>query len=126
MRFKPRASLTTLMTVLSMIAISACALLGVPPLESFGDELVAGYATVKGGRQLNTTLVNGKVLGSADGLNVQKQFDAAREGLDVASTLTGLDAKNKLQSSLAIANAALTYVCAKAPTDANCQNRSVP
>lgn len=108
------------------LLLSGCASLGVPPLQSFGDRLAAGYVTIKGARQFNTTLVNGHQIGSADGENIQKQLDTAREGLDVASTMTGIDADNKLQTTLQIANAALGYLCAKNPADANCQNRSQP
>lgn len=108
------------------LALGACAMFGVPPLESFGDRLAAGYTTVKGARQFNTTLLNGKRISSTDAENVQKQLDAAIEGLNVASTLTGLEAENKLTMTLSIANAALTYLCGKSPGDANCQNRSQP
>jgi hypothetical protein len=111
---------------LAFIMLVGCAALGVPQLKSFGDRLAAGYTTVTGARQFNTTLLNGQRISSSDAENVQKQLDAAREGLDVASTLTGLDAENKLQSTLAIANAALGYLCQKNPADANCQNRSQP
>lgn len=111
---------------LIVLMVAGCAMLGVPPLTSFGDRLAAGYVTVKGARQFNTTLLNGQRIGSADAENVQKQLDTSREGLDVASTLTGLDAENKLQSTLAIADAALGYLCKKNPADANCQTRSQP
>lgn len=110
----------------ALLMVAGCAVFGVPPLTSFGDRLAAGYTTVTGARQFNTTLLNGHVTSSADAENVQKQLDAAREGLDVASTLTGLDAENKLQSTMAIANAALGYLCKKSPADANCQTRSQP
>lgn len=109
-----------------LLMVAGCAALGVPPLTSFGDRLAAGYTTVTGARQFNTTLLNGHITSSVDAENVQKQLDAAREGLDVASTLTGLDAENKLQSTMAIANAALGYLCKKSPADANCQSRSQP
>jgi hypothetical protein len=118
---------------ITAIAVSACALLGGPPLESFGDRLAAGYATVRGARQFNTALLNGQRIHSSDAENMQKQLDAAREGLDVASTLCapppgacGLDAEDKLQTTMTIANAALGYLCKKNPTDANCLSRSPP
>lgn len=121
---KPLVIHTALYAVLLLLA--GCASLGVPPLKSFGDRLAAGYVTVTGARQFNTTLLNGQRISSNDAENVQKQLDTAREGLDVASTLTGIDADNKLKSTLAIANAALGYLCTKTPTDANCLNRSQP
>lgn len=103
--------------------LAGCAAFGVPKLESFGERLAGGYVTVTGARTLTTTLLNGQVIGSKDAQNVQDQANSAREGLDVASTLTGINAENKLNSSLAIANAALDYLCAKAPTDPNCLGR---
>jgi hypothetical protein len=107
-------------------AVSACALLGGPPLESFGDRMAGGYVTTAGARTLTLTLLDGQVISSADAENVQAQADTAREGLDVASTLTGIDAENKLQASLIIAGAALNYLCTKAPADPNCQKHRSP
>lgn len=109
-----------------LFLLTACASMGVPPLQSFGDRLAAGYVTVTGARQFNTALLNGQRIGSVDSENVQQQLDTARKGLDVASTLTGLDAENKLQATLVMANAALGYLCSKNPADANCQTRSQP
>lgn len=120
----PLAAVTV--AYLCFMLLAGCAAFGVPPLKSFGDRLAAGYTTVTGARAFNTALLNGQRIGSADAENVQKQLDAAREGLDVASTLTGVAAEDKLQTTLTIANAALGYLCNKNHTDANCLNRSQP
>lgn len=112
-----------LLTGIAVALLAGCAAFGVPKLESFGERLAGGYVTVTGARTLTTALLNGQVIGSKDAQNVQDQANSAREGLDVAGTLTGLDAENKLSSALAIANAALDYLCAKAPTDPNCLGR---
>jgi hypothetical protein len=104
-----------------LLILSACASLGVPTPKSFNERLASGYSSVTTVRQSATILLNGRVIGSSDAENVQRQTDVAREALDVARTLPALDAENKLQSALLVLQAAQGYLCTKTPTDPNCQ-----
>jgi hypothetical protein len=104
-----------------VIGLSACAAFGVPAPKSYSERLAAGYTSVTSIRLSAATMLNGRVISSADAENLQKQADVAREGLDVARTLTGADAENKLQATLLVLQVAQAYLCAKNPADPNCQ-----
>lgn len=104
-----------------LLALSACASIGVPTPQSYSERLAAGYTSVTSIRLSAATLLNGRVIGSADAENLQRQADVAREGLDVARTLAGVDAETKLQTTLQVLQAAQSYLCAKNPADPNCQ-----
>jgi hypothetical protein len=114
-----------MLVVLLAIALApllhGCAALGVPTPQTFSERLAAGYVSVTTTRQTATILLNGQVITSADATNIQKQADVAREGLDVARTLQGIDAQKKLDATLLILDTAHSYLCAKAPTNPNCQ-----
>ena len=103
------------------LAVVGCASLGVPTPKTFNERLAAGYSSVTSVRTSATVLLNGRVISSADAENVQEQADVARDGLDVARGLTGINAEDKLTSALAVLQAARAYLCAKNPTDPNCQ-----
>ncbi len=103
----------TLALGLAIMLMQACALLGAPKPETFPERLAAGYVTVTANRQLNTTLLNAGILAARDGANVQQQNDTARAGLDVASTLGGTAAEDKLTMSLRILDEVKKYLEAK-------------
>jgi hypothetical protein len=116
-----RPLMLVLLAATAVAVLSACASLGVPTPKTFSERLAAGYTSVTTTRQTATILLNGQVISSADATNIQKQADVAREGLDVARTLQGIDAEKKLDATLLILDAAHSYLCAKAPTNPNCQ-----
>jgi hypothetical protein len=102
------------------VGMSACQTIGVPTPQTFSERLATGYSSVTAVRTSAATLLNGRVISSSDAENVQKQADTAREALDIARGLTGVDAQNKLDSALLILQAAQAYLCKKNPTDPNC------
>lgn len=93
--------------------LGACAFLGVPTAKSFNERLAVGYSTVTTVRQTATTLVQDDVISPNDAANVQQQADNARAGLDIASTLKGVDleaADARLLASLQILHALEDYL----------------
>jgi hypothetical protein len=63
-----------------------------------------------------TQLLQAKKISSDDAANVLKQTDAAREGIDVARTLSATDpagASSRLQTTLAILTALQTYLASR-------------
>jgi hypothetical protein len=104
-----------------LVLLAGCASLGMPTPKSYTERLASGYSSVASVRTSATILLNGGVIGSSDAENIQKQADVAREGLDVARSLTGAAAETKLDATLLALQAAQNYLCAKSPTDPNCQ-----
>ena len=102
------------------VSMSACQMIGVPTPKTFNERLASGYSSVTVVRTSAATLLNGRVITSSDAENIQKQADTAREALDIARGLTGIDAENKLDSALLILQAAQAYLCKKNPNDPNC------
>lgn len=115
--------LVTLLGAVSLLILAGCAGLGFVAPKSFSERLASGYTTVTTIRLTTNTLLNGKVISSTDAQNLQEQADVAREGLDVARSLQGIDAENRLEATLKILDAAQGYLCAKAPTHPNCATR---
>jgi len=70
--------------VLLLVALSACATLGVPPADTFNKKLAAGYTMTTGARDATATLLSSGKLSASDAQNVQDQLNNARTGLDVA------------------------------------------
>lgn len=127
-----RAPVLAVLLALSvaLAALPGCQLLGVGKVETFNQRLAAGYTSVTAIREVASTWLDAQVryaqaeqdpalrqaLLSAirrDAQNIQDQADKAREALDVAGTLKGLDLKNaeaRLTSALAILEALQRYV----------------
>ena len=101
------------LVVAACLVFQACASLGVPVPKTFNERLAAGYTTVTANRQLNTTLINSRVISADDGENVQKQNDLARVGLDIASTLTGTAAEDKLTTTITVLDSIKAYLESK-------------
>lgn len=107
-------------SVPAALILQGCQSLGIPVAKSFSERLAAGYASTTSVRTSATALLNGRVITSDDAINIQKQADVAREGLDVARTLPSMQAEDKLQATLLILQAAQSYLCGKNPNDPNC------
>lgn len=101
-----------------LLILSAC--VSIPSPKSFADKVAAGYATIAVAHDMSATLLDGRVIGSKDSANIDAQLETAREGIDVARTLSGQDALNRLDVALAALNAAKAYLCGKQPTNPNC------
>ena len=96
---------------LMAVILAACATFKAP--QTFNERLAAGYVSTTSVRQVATILLNGRVISSADAENVQRQADVAREGLDLASTLQGALAEDKLTSTLQVLHALEAYLASK-------------
>jgi hypothetical protein len=90
-----------------------CAQLGVPATDTFNKKLLAGYSSVTAVRNTATTLLVAKQITPKDAQNIQVQADAARGGLDIASSLKDTDfkaAEDRLTVSLTILQGIQTYL----------------
>lgn len=130
-----RAGMLALILALSvalpaMVALPGCSTLGLPTAQSWNERLSAGYTTVTAVREATGVWLDGKVRAAqaepdlakreallaaakADAQNVQAQADKAREGLDIARSLKGIDleaAEERLASTLRILEALQTYL----------------
>ena len=105
------------------LLIVGCATVGVFPRDDFSDQVAAGYATIAAAHDMSATLLDGRVIGSKDSANIDRQLETAREGIDIARTLSGQDATNRLTVALAALNAAKSYLCEKQPPNPNCITR---
>lgn len=96
----------------ALLVLHACASLGLQP-KTFNERLAAGYISVTSIRQLGTTLTRNNILSPDDADNVVKLSDNARSGLDVARTLKGVEAEDKLTSTLLILESLQKYLATK-------------
>lgn len=101
---------------LLMITISACSTFGVPTPETFNQNLAVSVAANTSVRETATTLLQAGKISAADAENVLKQTDVAREGLNVARSLSGTDlasAQGRLEAVSAALKAMQAYLAAK-------------
>jgi hypothetical protein len=84
--------------------------------QTANERIAAAQAGVTQARVTATQLLQAKKISSDDAANVLKQTDAAREGIDVARTLSATDpagASSRLQTTLAILTALQTYLASR-------------
>ena len=108
--------LVVAVTGLLLAAVVGCAQLGVPAPQTFNQNLAVAASVNTEVRQTATTLLQAGKLSVADAENIQKQANTAREGLDVARSLSGTDlggATNKLTAATAILQALQAYLVTK-------------
>jgi hypothetical protein len=129
-----RAGLLGLILALSValpavLALSGCQVLGVPAATGWNERLAGGYSLVTTVREAAGVRLDGQVAkaqgveeerrrvlllaAKADAQNLQDQADKAREGLDIARDLRGLNlgaAEERLTSTLRILEALQKYV----------------
>lgn len=100
-----------------LLALAAgCASLGVPTPQSFNENLAVSVAANTSVRETATTLLQAKKISAADAENVLKQTDVAREGLNVARSLSGSDlasAQSRLEATTAALKALQQYLLTK-------------
>ncbi len=102
-----------LLTVWLCAVLVACAQVGLPTAETFNQKLAVGYGTVTQIRSSALTLLQTKKINADDAQNIQNTADRAREGLDIARTLSATDltaANNRLQMATTILTAAQAYL----------------
>lgn len=114
-----------------LAVLAGCAALGLPPVaKTLNERLASGYTTVTAVREATSAFIDAKVrqaqaepdaekrtailsAARADAENVQAQADKAREGLDVARSLAGIDLKSaeaRLASTLIILQTLQEYL----------------
>lgn len=101
-----------------LLLLAACAQVGLPTPQTTNERIAAAQASVTQARATTTQLLEAKKITSADAANVLKQTDAAREGIDVARTISATDpgaATSKLQAAVAILSALQAYLASKSP-----------
>lgn len=100
----------------AIAALSGCASFEGATPTTFNQKLAVGYGTVAAVRSTATNLLVAKKISSADAVNVQKQADTAREGLDVAKAMAStdlVDANVKLSSVTSALQVLQRYLVSK-------------
>lgn len=100
-------------TCVAMAALSACSTFGVPTPQGFNERVAAGLASVTAVRETALALLNAGQITAVDARNVQEQADSAREAIDIARTLKGVDfkrAEQRLEATSRILAALQTYL----------------
>lgn len=108
--------LSALSVIFLMALFTACAQLGVPTPDTFNKSLAVSVAANTEVRATATTLLAAGKITADDAANIQKQADTARDGLNVARSLSGTDltgATNKLTAVTAVLQALQTYLLTK-------------
>jgi hypothetical protein len=119
-----------LMIPVALPALSGCAALGMPVAQTFNERLASAYGAVTAVREATAIWLDAQVKAAnevsdqgrrdalvaaarVDAMNVQRQADSAREGLDVARGLRGIDvtkSEERLTSTLQILQALQKYL----------------
>jgi hypothetical protein len=101
---------------LLLVIALAFALIGCATPQTFNQRLLVGYETVAETRTQTATLLNGRLISSADAENVQQQANLAREGLDIAKGMRSTQpqaAEQKLSSMQTVISALKAYLMLK-------------
>jgi hypothetical protein len=100
-----------------IVFLSACASMGVPSPQNFGEQLAVGISTVTEVRNSAGTLLVAKKISADDAQNVQTQADNARAALDVARSMRATDpggAQTKLTTTITILQGLKAYLATRA------------
>lgn len=108
--------LLTSLFLSALILVSGCAQLGVPPAQTFNENLVVGVASVTAVRTTATTLLQAGKISPDDAQNVQDQANNARSGLDLARAIARTNpqgAADKLSAVSAVLQTLQGYLATK-------------
>jgi hypothetical protein len=108
--------LSTFLVACALALLTACAALGVESPQTFNEKLAVAVATNAEVRNTATTLLLTGKITAADAANIQAQADVAREGLNVARSLSATDftsAGSRLEVTSAALRAIQTYLLSK-------------
>ena len=94
------------LAVVSFAVLTACAAIGSATPDTFNQRLAVAAASVTEMRHTATTLLQANKISVADAKNIEAQADVAREGLNIARGMSGVDL-NAANTRLDVANAAL-------------------
>jgi len=112
-RLDPRGFIAAFLLVM---LVSACSTFGVPTPQTFNQNLAVSIAANTSVRETATTLLQAGKISAIDAQNIQAQADVAREGLNVARTLSGTDlasAQGRLEATTAALKALQAYLATK-------------
>lgn len=120
---------TGALSAVLLMALSACALVGFPQPKTFNDRLAAGYATVTAVSEATQTWIAAKrseaqrlpvasqaaflVQVRKDAENIIAQAQRAKDGLDIARDLQGIDLKSaeaRLASTIVLLETLQAYL----------------
>ena len=99
-----------------LMILSACATLGLPTANTFGEKVALSYATVEGVTRSTTILLNAKKISVSDAENVLAQAKNALAGIDLAKSMSTSDmtaADAKLNAVHTILVALQAYITTK-------------
>src|SRR5688572_23337455 len=89
--------------LIALVALSACAVLGVPTPETFNQRAAFALTQVTAVRESATQLVTSGAISADDAQNIQDQANSARAGIDLAIVFKATDPENA-ENRLAAAN----------------------
>lgn len=104
------------LAVLAVLALSACAALGVATPETFNEKEAAAISTVTGARSTAIALLTADKISATDARNIQTQCDNAREAITIASQIHATDpgaAENRLDAIIVGLNALNAYLATR-------------
>ncbi len=99
--------------VLMLLALSACALFGVPTPETFNERAAFALTQVTAVRESATELVRSGAISADDAQNLQNQANTARAGIDLAISFHATDpgqAENRLAAAQIVLDALKAYL----------------
>ena len=102
--------------IVVLMLLSACAALGLPTANSFGEKVALSYATVEGVTRSTTVLLNAKAISVGDAENVLAQVKNALAGIAIAEAMSKTDittAGKKLDAVHTILVALQAYITTK-------------
>jgi hypothetical protein len=105
---------TTLLFI--VLALSACAQLGLKAPETFNQKVAVAYGTTTQIRESATQLILVKKITPADAMNIQSSADMARLGIDTARQMHAANpdaADQRLNAVITGLNALATYLAAR-------------
>lgn len=96
------------------LALTGCALFGVPVAQNFDERVVAGYASVAAAADMTGVLMDAGQLTPADARNVHTQLINLKEGVDVAVAIKQSgdlsNAETRLTATIAALNILKGYL----------------
>jgi ABC-type Fe3+-hydroxamate transport system substrate-binding protein len=96
-----------------VLALQACASMGIPTPVTFNERAAAATVTVTGIRSATLDLLKTKRISAGDAQNAQDQADVARKGIDVARAVYKTDpagADARLTATITALQAIQTYL----------------
>ena len=103
-----------LLCIFALSFLPAC--VGMPTADTFNQKLAIAISTVTAVRSTATTLLQAKKISVEDAQNVQAGADNARQGVEIARTISKVDvsaADQRLTAVTTVLSALQTYLASK-------------